>query len=86
MLVAAKEEKKESMAIKPKERPKSLEADVIRFNNGKEKWIALVGKLNGAPYEIFTGLVDEDSRNIPKSVETGFIVKEKDVKTGVRLL
>ena len=83
VLVSAKEEKKESVSLKPKERPKSLEADVIRFNNGKEKWIALVGKLNGAPYEIFTGLVDEDSRNIPKSVESGFIVKEKDVKTGV---
>ncbi len=77
VLVAAKEEKKE--AIKPKQRPKSLEADVVRFLNGKEKWIALIGKLNGVPYEIFTGLVDEDSRNIPKSVLKGHIVKEKDM-------
>ncbi len=77
VLVAAKEEKKE--AIKPKTRPKSLEADVVRFFNGKDKWIALIGKLNGVPYEIFTGLVDEDSRNIPKSVFKGHIVKEKDM-------
>ena len=77
VLVAAKEEKKE--AIKPKLRPKSLESDVVRFLNGKEKWIALIGKLNGVPYEIFTGLVDEDSRNIPKSVLKGHIVKEKDM-------
>lgn len=83
VLVAAKEEKKEAIAIKQKERPKSLEADVVRFTNGKEHWIALVGKMNGVPYEIFTGLVDEDSRSIPKSVDKGYIVKEKDVNTGV---
>ncbi|MBO7305103.1 MAG: adenosylcobalamin-dependent ribonucleoside-diphosphate reductase, partial [Bacteroidales bacterium] len=61
VLVAAKDDKKEPAAIKPKKRPKSLEADVIRFLNGREHWIALVGKLNGVPYEIFTGLVDDDS-------------------------
>lgn len=83
VLVAAKEDKKETIALRPKERPKSLEADVIRFLNGREHWIALVGKVNGVPYEIFTGLVDEESRSIPKSVEKGFIVKEKDVKTGI---
>lgn len=83
VLVAAKEDKKEAVALKPKERPKSLEADVVRFTNGKEQWIALVGKMNGAPYEIFTGLVDEDSRSIPKSVEKGYIVKEKDIKAGI---
>lgn len=80
VLVARKEENKE--VLKPKVRPKSLEADVVRFMNGKEHWIALVGKFNGVPYEIFTGLVEEDSRNIPRSVEKGFIVKEKDVNTG----
>ncbi len=82
VLVAAKDEKKQP-AIAPKKRPKALEADVIRFLNGREHWIALVGKINGVPYEIFTGLVDEDSRSIPKSVDTGYIVKEKDVNTGV---
>ncbi|HNY05177.1 MAG TPA: adenosylcobalamin-dependent ribonucleoside-diphosphate reductase [Candidatus Egerieousia sp.] len=69
-------------AIRPKERPQSLEAIVIRFLNEQEHWIALVGLMNGTPYEIFTGLLDEDSRSIPKSVDTGFIVKEKDPKTG----
>ena len=82
VLVAAKEEKKQP-AIAPKKRPKSLEADVIRFLNGREHWIALVGKINGVPYEIFTGLVDDDSRSIPKGVDTGYIVKEKDVNTGI---
>lgn len=66
--------------IKPKKRPKSLEADVIRFKNGSQQWIALVGKLNGKPYEIFTGLLDEDTRSIPKSIVKGWIVKEKDEK------
>ena len=80
VLVAAKEEKKSVLG--PKIRPKVLEADVIRFLNGKEHWIALIGKMNGAPYEIFTGLLDEDSRSIPKGVNHGFIVKERDIKTG----
>lgn len=65
-------------SIRLKKRPKSLEADVIRFKNGNQQWIALVGKLNGKPYEIFTGLLDEDSRSIPKAVKHGWIVKEKD--------
>ncbi len=79
VLVAAKDDKKEGDVIKQKKRPKSLEADVMRFLNGKEQWIALIGKVNGIPYEVFTGLVDEDSRNIPKSVTKGNIVKEKDI-------
>ncbi len=61
--------------IKPKKRPKSLEADIIRFRNGSEQWIAFVGKHNGRPYEIFTGLVD-DSRNLPSAITKGWIVKE----------
>ena len=81
VLVSTTKTPKEA-AIKPKERPKSLEAIVIRFLNGQEHWIALVGLMNGTPYEIFTGLLDEDSRSIPKSVDKGFIVKEKDPKTG----
>lgn len=80
VLVAAKEEKKPVLG--PKIRPKTLEADVIRFLNGKEHWIALIGKMNGAPYEIFTGLLDEDSRSIPRGVTQGFIVKERDIKSG----
>ncbi len=61
--------------IKPKKRPKSLEADIIRFRNGSEQWIAFVGKQNGRPYEIFTGLMD-DSRNLPTAITSGWIVKE----------
>ena len=80
VLVSKKEEPKE--LLRPKKRPASLEADVVRFMNGKEHWIALVGKINNQPYEIFTGLADEDTRYIPKSVTKGFIVKQKDVNTG----
>lgn len=69
-------------AVKPKKRPQSLEADVIRFRNGNETWIALVGKFAGEPYEIFTGLVDEDTRSIPRGIDKGWIVKEKDINTG----
>ncbi|MDD2491821.1 MAG: adenosylcobalamin-dependent ribonucleoside-diphosphate reductase, partial [Bacteroidales bacterium] len=78
VLVATKENEGNESVIKVKERPKSLEAEVIRFKNGAEQWIALVGLMNGQPYEIFTGLIDEDTRSIPKSVTMGFIVKEKD--------
>ncbi|NMB37527.1 MAG: adenosylcobalamin-dependent ribonucleoside-diphosphate reductase [Bacteroidales bacterium] len=73
---------KETPVLKPKKRPKTLEADIIRFRNRSEKWIAFVGKLNGQPYEIFTGIVDEDTRIIPRSIERGWIVKEKDLKSG----
>lgn len=58
-------------------RPKELEADVVRFQNNKEKWIAFVGLVDGKPYEIFTGLVDdEDGIFCPKSVNHGKIIKE----------
>lgn len=57
-------------------RPESLECDVVRFQNNKEKWVALVGLLDGCPYEIFTGLQDDDEGIIlPKSVTKGHIVK-----------
>ncbi len=72
VLVSANESDK---VIKPKKRPKSLEADIIRFRNGNEQWIAFVGKQNGKPYEIFTGMMD-DSRNLPAAITTGWIVKE----------
>lgn len=57
-------------------RPRELDCDVVRFQNNKEKWVALVGLLNGHPYEIFTGLQDEDEGiMVPKSVTKGKIVK-----------
>ncbi len=57
-------------------RPTELDADVIKFQNNKEKWIAFIGLLNGRPYEIFTGINDEDDGiMIPKNVTTGKIIK-----------
>ncbi len=57
-------------------RPQSLECDVVRFQNNKEKWVAFVGLLNGHPYEIFTGLQDDDEGIVlPKSVTKGRIIK-----------
>ena len=62
-------EEKENIIHK---RPEVLECDVVRFQNEKEKWIAFVGLLNGKPYEIFTGLQDDDEGIIlPKSVNSG---------------
>ena len=58
-------------------RPQVLECDVVRFQNNKEKWVALVGLLDGYPYEIFTGLQDDDEGIIlPKTVSKGKIVKQ----------
>jgi ribonucleoside-diphosphate reductase alpha chain len=57
-------------------RPDVLECDVVRFQNNKEKWVAFVGLLDGEPYEIFTGLMDDDEGiMIPKSVNKGRIIK-----------
>lgn len=62
-------------------RPTVMEADVIKFQNNKEKWIAFIGLLNGRPYEIFTGINDEDDGiMIPKNVSTGKIIKAYDNK------
>lgn len=60
-------------------RPAELEADVVRFQNNREKWIAFIGLQDGRPYEIFTGLADDDEGLlIPKSVESGKIIKAID--------
>lgn len=57
-------------------RPTSLECDVVRFQNKKEKWVAFVGLLDGYPYEIFTGVLDdEDGIALPKTVVNGHIIK-----------
>jgi ribonucleoside-diphosphate reductase alpha chain len=74
--------KKEEAPAKPRKRPESLEADVVRFRNGSEKWIAFVGMFKGQPYEIFTGILDEETRTVPQSIEHGWIVKVKDPSTG----
>ena len=65
-------------------RPKVLDAEIIRFNNGEEKWVAFVGLRNGKPYEIFTGISDEEMFPIPKSIEKGKIVKIREENGSAR--
>ncbi|MDD2303386.1 MAG: adenosylcobalamin-dependent ribonucleoside-diphosphate reductase [Prolixibacteraceae bacterium] len=68
------EEKSDS--IFPTKRPIELEADVVRFQNSKDKWVAFIGTIDGRPYEIFTGLSDdEDGILLPRSVVNGKIIK-----------
>lgn len=77
-----KEEKKDDRALcrladVVEVRPKELECDVVRFQNNKEKWVAFVGLLDGYPYEIFTGLQDDDEGiSLPKTVVKGKIIKQ----------
>lgn len=59
----------------PRSRPIALDADVVRFKNGPEDWIAFVGIYNHKPYEIFTGKVDEDALYFPKNIKKGQIIK-----------
>lgn len=60
-------------------RPKVLDCDVVRFQNKKDKWVAFVGMLDGYPYEIFTGVLDdEDGLTLPKSCVSGHIIKNVD--------
>ncbi len=70
--------KKNDTVIQFPKRPKVLDAEIIRFNNNSEKWIAFVGLKDGVPYEIFTGLADEEMFPIPKSINRGKIIKTKD--------
>ncbi|HBS88910.1 MAG: ribonucleoside-diphosphate reductase, adenosylcobalamin-dependent [Bacteroidetes bacterium GWF2_38_335] len=82
-VLLAKDEKKKHgedagmLADAPK-RPRELQADIVRFKNNNEDWIAFVGIMNDRPYEIFTGMVDEDVLWIPKTVSKGIIIKLKD--------
>lgn len=89
VLVSTKKEEKpaelQNAFLKAGEaRPRELEADVVRFQNNKEKWIAFVGLIEGRPYEIFTGLADdEDGLLIPKTVTSGKIIRNIDEETGM---
>ena len=66
-------------------RPEVLECDVVRFQNNKEKWVAFVGLLDGRPYEIFTGLQDdEEGIVLPKTVTKGRIVKHVNAEDGTK--
>jgi len=69
--------KTEARPERPK-RPKVLDCDVIRFNINEEKWVAFVGLKESRPYEIFTGIADEEIFPIPKSIVKGKIIKMKD--------
>jgi ribonucleoside-diphosphate reductase alpha chain len=70
-----KEDKKKSLPF-PTKRPELLEADVVRFQNNRDKWVAFIGLIDGMPYEIFTGLSDdEDGILLPRSVTKGYIIK-----------
>jgi len=83
-VLISNDEKKEEKPLDlltafPKKRPQVLEADVVRFQNSKEKWIAFIGLIEGKPYEIFTGLADdEDGILIPRWVNEGLIIKNRN--------
>ncbi len=77
VLVASDKNKKEETQF-PIKRPKELEAEILRFKNNDEDWIAFVGLLDGKPYEIFTGRKEEDTFPIPSKVKKGVILKTKN--------
>ena len=61
-----------------RKRPTSISADIVRFKNGSEDWIAFVGIHNGRPYEIFTGKIEEDAMYIPRKVTKGCIIQVRE--------
>ncbi len=69
---------KSAEAPVPHKRPKSIPADIVRFKNGKENWIAFVGLQEGRPYEIFTGKIEEDAMYIPPKIAHGNIIKVRE--------
>ena len=78
VLISSKKKENSDNVGAPSKRPPVLDCDVIRFKNNHENWIAFVGLYNGAPYEIFTGLSEDDVLPIPKAVTSGRILKIKD--------
>lgn len=82
VLIANTEKKEEGTTLNapfPTTRPQVLEADVVRFQNKKDKWIAFVGLVDNLPYEIFTGLADdEDGILLPRWVNEGVIIKNRE--------
>jgi ribonucleoside-diphosphate reductase alpha chain len=76
VLISDKKEDKKKPAGFPTKRPEILEADVVRFRNNKDNWVAFIGLIENMPYEIFTGLSDdEDGILLPRSVTKGYIIK-----------
>ena len=85
VLVSNKDKKESVTKELPAKRPIELDADVVRFQNNKEKWIAFIGLYNGPPYEIFTGIADdEEGIMLPKAVTSGKIVKHYDAEGNSR--
>lgn len=79
VLISNKEEEEERKKVFPITRPKELLADVVRIQNNKEKWVAFIGLIDGRPYEIFTGLQDEEEGILlPRTVEKGKIINTTD--------
>ncbi|WP_297798250.1 adenosylcobalamin-dependent ribonucleoside-diphosphate reductase [uncultured Eudoraea sp.] len=79
VLISNESETEETLNTYPTKRPQVLEADVVRFQNNKDKWIAFIGLIEKQPYEIFTGLADdEDGILIPRWVNDGLIIKNRD--------
>jgi len=80
VLLAAdkKKDKKKEGEHFPIRRPKELDAEILRFKNNEEDWIAFIGLLNGKPYEIFTGRKEEDTFPIPTKVKKGKILKTRN--------
>ena len=84
VLIAVDDKKKEEKETEqtqafPIIRPQVLEADIVRFQNNKDKWIAFIGLVDEKPYEIFTGLADdEDGISIPRWLNRGSIIKNKE--------
>lgn len=79
VLLSNEPEAEETLTSFPTKRPEVLEADIVRFQNNKDKWIAFIGLIDDKPYEIFTGLADdEDGILIPRWVEDGVIIKNRN--------
>lgn len=69
----------ETLTTFPTKRPEVLNADVVRFQNNRERWIAVIGLIDNKPYEIFTGLIDdEDGLVLPRWVEKGLVIKNSN--------
>jgi ribonucleoside-diphosphate reductase alpha chain len=78
VLVSNKEKNEDGGYKPPLKRPEALDADIVRFKNGDEDWIAFVGIYNDRPYEIFTGKIEEDAMFIPKRITKGSIIKVRE--------
>lgn len=89
VLISAEEKKKKDcncveQPVIVYKRPRELDADVVKFQNNKEKWIAFIGLLNERPYEIFTGILDEEEGIfLPKNISRGTIIKNTD-ESGIK--